>query len=61
MSVSGNIAGSMSGLITNLTTGITGFANQALGAIGQIVPVALPIFGAGIVITIAIKTMRKLK
>lgn len=60
MSVSGNIAGSMSGLITNLTTGISGFATSALGAIGQIVPVALPIFGAGVVIGIAIKTLKKL-
>lgn len=58
-SVSGNSI-AMTGLVTNLVTGITGFAQSALSAIGQVVPVALPIFGAGVVIAIAIKTMKKL-
>lgn len=51
---------SMDALVTSLVTGITGFASSALSAIGQIVPAALPIFGAGVVISIAIKTMKKL-
>lgn len=57
MSVSVN---GLSGLTTNLVTGITGFASSALSAIGQIVPVALPIFGASVIIGIAIKTLKKL-
>lgn len=60
MSVSGNSL-ALSGMVTNLVTGITGFASSALSAIGQIVPVALPIFGAGVVIAIAVKTMKKLR
>ncbi len=59
MSVSSNSV-ALSGMVTNLVTGITGFASSALSAIGQIVPVALPIFGAGVVIAIAIKTLKKL-
>lgn len=59
MSVSSNSV-ALSGMVTNLVTGITGFATSALSAIGQIVPVALPIFGAGVVIAIAIKTLKKL-
>lgn len=59
MSVSSNSV-ALSGMVTNLVTGITGFASSALFAIGQIVPVALPIFGAGVVIVIAIKTLKKL-
>lgn len=51
----------MNGLVTNLVTGITGFASDALIAIGQVVPVALPIFGAGLIIAVAVKTMKKLK
>lgn len=50
----------MDALVTSLTTGITGFANSALSAIGQIVPAALPIAGAGIIISISINTLRKL-
>lgn len=52
---------SMDALVTSLVTGITGFVSSALSAIGQIVPAALPIFGAGMIITIAIATMRKLQ
>lgn len=59
MGVSANSIG-LSGMVTNLTTGISGFATSALSAIGQIVPVALPIAGAGIIIGVAIKTMKKL-
>ena len=51
----------MDALVTSLVTGITGFVTSALSAIGQIVPAALPIFGAGMIITIAIATMRKLQ
>lgn len=58
--MSGKGEKSMDALVTSLVTGITGFATSALSAIGQIVPAALPIFGAGVVISIAIKTMRKL-
>lgn len=59
MSGKGKGMDGMDALVTSLVTGITGFANSALSAIGQIVPAALPIFGAGVVIAIAIKTMKK--
>lgn len=60
MVVSGNSV-AMTGLVTNLVNGITGFASDALTAIGQVVPVALPIFGAGLIIAVAVKTMKKMK
>lgn len=50
----------MDALVTSLTTGITGFATSALSAIGTIVPAALPIAGAGIIIAIAIRTLKSL-
>lgn len=49
----------MDALVTNLTTGITGFVNDCLSAIGSIVPAALPIMGAGLLVTVAIKFTKK--
>lgn len=49
----------MEGLITALTTGFGTVVGDVLSAIGTIAPVALPIMGAIIVITIAIKVFKK--
>ena len=49
----------MDSLVTSLTTGFSGIADDALSAIGSIVPYALPILGAGIVIALAIRTFKK--
>lgn len=51
----------MEALITSLTTGVTDMTTSALSAIGSVAPAALPILGAGIVIGIVIKTIRKFK
>lgn len=49
----------MSTLVTSLTSGFTTVANDSIDAIGSIVPTALPILGAIIVIGIAVKVFRK--
>ncbi len=49
----------METVVSSLTTAITGFATDAMGAIGSIVPVALPIMGAIVVVGIGIKVFRK--
>lgn len=49
----------MEGIVTALTTGVSGFATDAMGAIAAIVPVALPIMGALVVVGIGIKAFRK--
>ena len=49
----------METVTTALTTAISGFATDAMGAIGSIVPVALPIMGAIVVVGIGIKVFRK--
>ena len=45
----------MEAVTTSLVTAITSFAGDAMGAIGSIVPVALPIMGAIVVVGIGIK------
>lgn len=52
-------AGSLSGVTTALTNGITTVANDALSAIGSIIPVALPIMGAIAVVGIGIRIFKK--
>lgn len=49
----------MEALITSLSTGFSSVVTDALSAIGTIAPIALPILGALIVITIAIRTFKK--
>lgn len=50
----------METVTTALTTAISGFADDAMGAIGSIVPVALPIMGAVLVVTIGVKVFKKI-
>lgn len=48
------------GTVTSaLTTGLGTVASDALSSISGIIPVALPIMGAGVVIGIAIKLFKK--
>lgn len=49
----------MEGIVTSLTTSIGTFADSAMSAIAGIVPVALPIMGALVVVGIGIKAFRK--
>lgn len=49
----------MEGLVTSLTSGFQTVANDAISAIGTIVPYALPVLGAIVVIGIAIKVFKK--
>lgn len=49
----------MEAVTTALVTGITSIANEGLSAIGAVVPVALPIFGAVVVIGIGLKVLKK--
>ncbi len=56
----GLLAEGGTGTVTSaLTDGLGTVATDALSSISAIVPVALPIMGAGIVITIAIKMFKK--
>lgn len=49
----------MEAVITGLTTAITNFAGDAMTAIGTIIPVALPIMGAIVVVGLGITVFRK--
>lgn len=49
----------MEGIVSSLTTAITGFAGEAMGAIGSVVPVVLPIMGAMVVVGIGIAVFKK--
>lgn len=49
----------MEGITTSLVTAITTFSGEAMSTIGSIVPVALPIMGAIVVVGIGIKVFRK--
>lgn len=49
----------MEGITTALTAAITTFASDAMGVIAAIVPVALPIMGALVVVGIGIRTFKK--
>lgn len=49
----------MEALVTSLSTGIADLCTSCLGAVGAIAPKALPIFGAGVVIALVMKTVKK--
>lgn len=49
----------ISAVTTALTTGITGIASDAMGAIGTIIPAALPIAGAMVVVGVGFKVFKK--
>ncbi len=51
----------MSTLISSLVTGFTTMAGNILDAIGQIVPVLLPIFAAFAVVYAGLRIARKLR
>ena len=52
-------AGTVSGVTTALTSGITTIAGDAMSAISSVVPVALPIMGAIVVVGVGIKVFKK--
>lgn len=49
----------MSTITTALTDGITTIATDAMTAIGAVIPVALPIAGAIVVVTLGLKVFKK--
>ena len=49
----------MEGVTTALTTGITTIASSATDAIAKVLPVALPVMGAIVVVTIGIRVFKK--
>lgn len=49
----------MEGVITALTTGITTIASSATDAIAKVLPVALPVMGGIVVVTIGIRVFKK--
>lgn len=49
----------MSGVVESVTAGLSTTANSIMGAIGDILPVALPVLGAVLVVTVGIKIFRK--
>lgn len=50
----------MEAVVSALTTGISSVATEAMGAIGAVVPVALPVFGAIVVVGIGLKVLKKI-
>ena len=44
---------------TALTTGVTSIATEAMSAVGAVVPAALPIAGAVIVVGIGLRVFKK--
>lgn len=49
----------MDGIGTALVTGITSIASNVGTAIGDIIPVALPIVGIGIIVAVGLKVFKK--
>lgn len=49
----------MEAVTTALTTGVTDIAAEAMKAVGAVVPAALPIAGAIIVVAIGLKVFKK--
>lgn len=49
----------MEAITTALTTAVTTISTDAMGAIAKIVPAALPIVGAGIVVSVGLKVFKK--
>lgn len=54
-----NEAGTIATVTGALTTGISAIAGDAMSAIGSVVPAALPIMGAVVVVGIGIKVFKK--
>ena len=50
----------MDGVTTALTTSFTSVATALTGVIGDDLPIALPVVGAMIVVTVGIKVFRKI-
>lgn len=50
----------MEGVVTALTTSFTSVASSVTGIIGDVLPIALPIVGAMIVVTTGIKIFKKI-
>lgn len=44
---------------TALTSAMGGIANDVMGALGAVLPIALPIVGAGIVIKVGLKIFKR--
>lgn len=51
--------GSLSGLTSSLASGLKDVADTAMSAIGTVVPYALPIVGAVIVVTVGIRIFKR--
>lgn len=49
----------METVTTALTDGITSIATDATSAIGNVIPVALPVMGIMVVVSLAIKVFKK--
>lgn len=49
----------LSTVTTALTSGVSTIATDAMGAIGAIIPVALPIMGAMVIVGIGLKVFNK--
>ena len=52
-------AATMETVTTALKTAMTSVANGAMGAIGDILPIALPVMGAIVVVGIGVKVFKK--
>lgn len=59
IALAANEAGTIATVTSALTTGITTIAGDAMSAVGSVVPVALPIMGAIVVVGIGIKVFKK--
>lgn len=56
----GGAASTMSDVITAMSTGLTSMTSDVLDGIADIVPIALPIFGVGIVIVVIRRVYKQL-
>lgn len=54
-----NEAAALSTVTTALTSGVSAIATDAMGAIGSVIPVALPIMGAMVIVGIGLKVFNK--
>ncbi len=50
----------LSGITTGLTSGISDIGSAVLSALGAVVPVAMPILGGVLVVTIGIRFFKKI-
>lgn len=50
----------MEGIVTSLTTAITTMIASCMDFVGDLLPIALPLVGAGIVIAFALKYTKKI-